>query len=148
MWAWSACAEFRGRQERVRFFSLCFGLPRRGPAIARCRFRHHHHTPSTLSKMATPRKSSKKASKSVSQSKKAGLVFPVGRVGSMLRKGRYAGRVSRSAAVFLAASLEFLVAETLDLACKSVLQRGKSKRITPRALTLAVRHDADLGELL
>eukprot|EP00343_Euplotes_focardii_P009104 CAMPEP_0205824186 /NCGR_PEP_ID=MMETSP0206-20130828/19860_1 /ASSEMBLY_ACC=CAM_ASM_000279 /TAXON_ID=36767 /ORGANISM="Euplotes focardii, Strain TN1" /LENGTH=41 /DNA_ID= /DNA_START= /DNA_END= /DNA_ORIENTATION= len=40
--------------------------------------------------MATPRKASKKVSKSTSQSKKAGLVFPVGRVGTALRKGRYA----------------------------------------------------------
>jgi len=29
-----------------------------------------------------------------------------------------------------------------------MLQRNKGKRITPRALTLAVRHDADLGALL
>ena len=100
--------------------------------------------------MATPKKSSRKAasSKTVSQSKRAGLVFPVGRVGSMLRKGRYAARVSRSAAVMTAAVLEYLVAEVLDLAAKAVVQRNKGNRVTPRALTLAVRHDADLGALL
>ena len=45
--------------------------------------------------MATPRKAAKKASskKSGSQSKKAGLIFPVGRVGSLLRRGQYARRV-------------------------------------------------------
>jgi histone H2A len=104
--------------------------------------------------MATPSKksvSSKKGTKSagsVSQSKRAGLIFPVGRIGSMLRKGRYAARVSSSAAVYLAAVLEYTVAEILELSAKAVLQRGKAKRITPRALTLAIRHDADLGTLL
>jgi histone H2A len=100
--------------------------------------------------MATPSKKNvrKSAKKSVSQSKRAGLIFPVGRVASQLRKGRYAARVSSSAAVYLAAVLEYTVAEILELSAKAVLQRGKSKRITPRALTLAVRHDADLGTLL
>ena len=98
--------------------------------------------------MATPRKVSKKSTKSTSQSKKAGLVFPVGKIGTALRKGRYAPRVSKSAAVFAASTLEFLTSEVLEVAAKAVLQRGKSKRITPRALTLAVRHDADLGALL
>ena len=99
--------------------------------------------------MATPKKTSRKSSgKSVSQSKRAGLIMPVGRIGSMLRKGRYAPRVSRSASVFLSAVLEYVVAEVLELSAKAVLQRGKAKRITPRALTLAVRHDADLGLLL
>jgi histone H2A len=100
--------------------------------------------------MATPSKKStrKASSKSVSQSKRAGLVLPVGRIASMLRKGRYAARVSSSAATYLTAVLEYLVSETLDLSAKAVIQRNKGKRITPRALTLAVRHDADLGALL
>ena len=103
--------------------------------------------------MATPSKKSAVGKKggragAVSQSKRAGLIFPVGRIGSQLRKGRYAARVSRSAAVYLAAVLEYTVAEILELSAKAVLQRGKAKRITPRALTLAIRHDADLGTLL
>jgi hypothetical protein len=55
--------------------------------------------------MATPsKKSARKASgKTVSQSKRAGLVFPVGRIASLLRKGRYAARVSSSAATYLTA---------------------------------------------
>ena len=97
--------------------------------------------------MATPRKAGKKGGKSTGgASKKAGLTFPVGRIGSLLRKGRYAKRVSQGAAVFLTAALEYLTAETLELASKTVAKG--SKRITPRALTLAIRHDADLGALL
>merc|ERR1712000_531395 len=94
--------------------------------------------------MATPRKSAKKSVKK--SSNKSGLTFPAGRVGSMLRKGRFSRRVSRGAAVFLAATLEYLTAETLELASKTVAKG--SRRITPRALTLAIRHDADLGSLL
>ena len=90
--------------------------------------------------MATPRKS-KKSSKKTS---KSNLIFPVGRIGTMLRKGRYSKRVSRGAATFLAASLEYLVGEALELSSKTV----KGNRITPRAINLAVRHDADLGSLL
>lgn len=92
--------------------------------------------------MATPRKSAKKVSKK--SASKSSLIFPVGRIGTMLRKGRYSKRVSRGAATFLAASLEFLTSEVVELASKTV----KGKRITPRAINLAVRHDADLGALL
>ena len=55
--------------------------------------------------MATPKssKSSKSSSKGSgkSQSAKAGLIFPVGRIGSMLRKGRYTKRVAAAAPVLV-----------------------------------------------
>ena len=99
--------------------------------------------------MATPKRSPKSAKKGSkkggNKSAKAGLIFPVGRVGSLLRKGRYARRVGAAASVYTAAVLEYLTAELLELSAKSA--KGK-KRITPRAITLAVRHDKDLGELL
>lgn len=49
--------------------------------------------------------------KAVSKSVKAGLQFPVGRVGRFLKKGRYAQRTGTGAPVFLAAVLEYLAAE-------------------------------------
>ena len=52
-----------------------------------------------------------KATKSVSRSSKAGLQFPVGRIGRYLKKGRYAQRVGSGAPVYLAAVLEYLAAE-------------------------------------
>ena len=101
--------------------------------------------------MATPKssKSSKSSSKGSgkSQSSKAGLIFPVGRIGSMLRKGRYTKRVAAAAPVYLAAVLEYLTAELLELSGK-VAGQQKKKRITPRAVTLAVRHDDELSQLL
>jgi histone H2A len=82
-------------------------------------------------------------------SAKAGLLFPAGRVGSLLRKGRYARRVSASAAVYATAVLEYLTSELLELSVKALAANKKgSKRLTPRALTLAVRLDEDLGSLL
>lgn len=104
--------------------------------------------------MATPKKAvaksaGKRTGAKKSQSAKAGLVFPVGRIGRLLRKGHYAARVSPAAAVYLAATLEYLTSELVELASKVAVESkatGK-KRITPRALTLAVRKDADLSVL-
>lgn len=103
--------------------------------------------------MATPKSASKKraaaAKKGGSRSAKAGLIFPIGRVGTLLRRGQYARRVGASSAVYLAAVLEYLTAELLELTVKAASQqKNKSKRLSPRTLTLAVRHDDDLGALL
>lgn len=101
--------------------------------------------------MATPKVSKKRAAAKTggNRSAKAGLIFPVGRVGSLLRRGQYARRVGASSAVYLAAVLEYLTAELLELSAKTVQgQKKPAKRITPRAMTLAVRHDEDLGALL
>jgi histone H2A len=100
-------------------------------------------------KMATPKQAKKrsaggKARKSVSA--KAGLIFPVGRVGSLLRRGQYARRVGASGAVYLAAVLEYLTAELLELTVKAT--KDVKKRLNPRTLCLAVRHDDELGALL
>ncbi|EPY25566.1 histone H2A [Strigomonas culicis] len=106
-------------------------------------------TTTTTTKMATPRSAKKAARKSGSKSAKAGLIFPVGRVGSLLRKGQYARRVSASGALYLSATLEYLTAELLELTVKAAAQSGKKvRRLSPRTLTLAVRHDDDIGSLL
>ena len=100
--------------------------------------------------MASQKISSKKSSavkKSNSTSKKAGLIFPVGRIRSMLKKGRYTKRVGAAAPVYLTAVLEYLTAELLEISGKVAAQH-KKKRITPRAVTLAVRHDEELSQLL
>ena len=102
--------------------------------------------------MATPKKSTPKVAKKKAAPKKGnktGLIFPVGRCGGLLKRGRYAKRVARSSAVYMAAVLEYLTTELLELSCKSHLaMKKKSKRLSPRAVTLAVRHDQELGQLL
>merc|ERR1712055_1009396 len=81
-----------------------------------------------------------------SKSKRACLVMPVAKVLAGLKKGRYAPRVRVDAAVYLAATLEYLVAEVLELAgnCSKYMKR---KRIIPRHIQMTFLHDSELGEL-
>jgi histone H2A len=89
----------------------------------------------------------KAAKKAVSRSAKAGLQFPVGRIARFLKKGRYAERVGAGAPVYLAAVLEYLAAELLELAGNAA-RDNKKNRIIPRHLQLAIRNDEELGKLL
>ncbi|CAA7267264.1 hypothetical protein NLJ89_g3839 [Agrocybe chaxingu] len=86
-------------------------------------------------------------SKSQSRSAKAGLQFPVGRVHRLLKKGNYAQRVGAGAPVYLAAVLEYLAAEILELAGNAA-RDNKKQRIVPRHLQLAIRNDEELQKLL
>jgi histone H2A len=85
-------------------------------------------------------------SKSTSRSAKAGLQFPVGRIHRLLRKGNYAQRIGAGAPVYLAAVLEYLSAEILELAGNAARDNKKS-RIIPRHLQLAIRNDEELNKL-
>ncbi|XP_077119096.1 histone H2A type 1-like [Ranitomeya variabilis] len=85
--------------------------------------------------------------KAKTRSSRAGLQFPVGRVHRLLRKGNYAERVGACAPVYLAAVLEYLTAEILELAGNAA-RDNKKTRIIPRHLQLAVRNDEELNRLL
>ncbi|XP_062262290.1 histone H2AX-like [Platichthys flesus] len=89
----------------------------------------------------------KARAKAKTRSSRAGLQFPVGRVHRLLRKGNYAHRVGAGAPVYLAAVLEYLTAEILELAGNAARDNKKS-RIIPRHLQLAVRNDEELNKLL
>ncbi|XP_035171959.1 histone H2A-beta, sperm-like [Oxyura jamaicensis] len=86
---------------------------------------------------ATPRKT---------KSALAGLQFPVGRVYRLLKRGGYADRVGPGSAIYLAAVLEYLTAEILELAGNAARENKKS-RILPRHIQLAVRNDEELNKL-
>ena len=82
-----------------------------------------------------------------SRSARAGLQFPVGRIHRLLKKGNYAGRIGAGASVYLAAVMEYLTAEVLELAGNAARDNKKS-RINPRHLQLAVRNDEELNKML
>jgi histone H2A len=85
--------------------------------------------------------------KSVSRSAKAGIQFPIGRIARFLKKGKYAERVGSGAPVYVAAVLEYLAAEVLELAGNAAKDNKKS-RIIPRHIQLAVRNDEELNKLM
>merc|ERR1719504_188300 len=89
----------------------------------------------------------KTAARPVSRAAKAGLQFPVGRIARFLKRGRYTERVGAGAPVYLAAVLEYLAAEVLELAGNAAKDHKKS-RINPRHILLAVRNDEELNKML
>ena len=100
-----------------------------------------------LNTMTGRGKGKAQGTKSKSRSSRAGLQFPVGRIHRLLRKGNYAERVGAGAPVYLAAVLEYLSAEILELAGNAA-RDNKKTRIIPRHLQLAVRNDEELNKLL
>ena len=89
-----------------------------------------------------------KGGKNMSRSARAGLQFPVGRISRKLRatlSGRQ--RLGGGAPVYMAAVLEYLSAEVLELAGNAA-RDYKKKRIDNRHINMAIREDAELGRLL
>ena len=85
--------------------------------------------------------------KAKSRSTRAGLQFPVGRIHRYLRKGNYAKQIGSGAPVYLAAVMEYLTAEILELAGNAA-RDNKKMRVIPRHLQLAIRNDEELNVLL
>ena len=71
------------------------------------------------------------ATKVISKSAKAGLQFPVGRIARFMKQGRFSQRIGAGAPVYLAAVLEYLAAEVLELAGNAA-RDNKKTRIVPR----------------
>jgi histone H2A len=88
-----------------------------------------------------------KGGKSKSRSSRAGLQFPVGRVHRFLKQGRFGKRIGAGAPVYLAAVMEYLSAEILELAGNAA-RDNKRTRIIPRHIQLAARNDEELNKLL
>ena len=81
------------------------------------------------------------------RSLKAGLQFPVGRISRFMKQGKYAERIGAGAPVYLAAVLEYLAAEVLELAGNAA-KDNKKTRIVPRHIQLAIRNDEELNKMM
>eukprot|EP00497_Spongosphaera_streptacantha_P002490 TRINITY_DN308_c0_g3_i5.p1 TRINITY_DN308_c0_g3~~TRINITY_DN308_c0_g3_i5.p1 ORF type:complete len:109 (+),score=21.38 TRINITY_DN308_c0_g3_i5:81-407(+) len=86
-------------------------------------------------------------SSQLSRSQRAGVTFPVGRIARFLKQGGYTKRVGAGAPVYMAAVLEYIVAEVLELAGNAA-KDNKKNRIVPRFIQLAVRNDDELNTFL
>ena len=85
--------------------------------------------------------------KKMTKSVRAGLQFPVGRVHRLLKRGNYSKRTGSGAGIYMAAVMEYLAAEILELAGNAA-RDNKKTRIIPRHLQLAIRNDEELNKLL
>lgn len=83
----------------------------------------------------------------LSRSSRAGVIFPVGRMMRYLRNGTHKYRIGMGAPVYMAAVIEYLAAEILELAGNAA-RDNKKGRITPRHIKLAVANDEELNQLL
>lgn len=82
-----------------------------------------------------------------SVTQRAGILVSVSRVGRLLRTASVSKRQGPSAAIFIAAVLEYLLKEILDVAARLSIEL-KKVRITNRNILLAVRTNSDLNSLL
>ncbi|XP_045573370.1 core histone macro-H2A.1 isoform X5 [Salmo salar] len=102
--------------------------------------------PHTGSDTMSSRGGKKKTTK-MSRSTKAGVIFPVGRMLRYIKKGLPKYRVGVGAPVYMAAVLEYLTAEILELAGNAA-RDNKKGRVTPRHILLAIANDEELNQLL
>eukprot|EP00347_Sterkiella_histriomuscorum_P000607 403375194 len=78
---------------------------------------------------------------------KAGLHFSISRTAKYMKQGRYAERIGGGAPVYLAACMQYVCAEIIELAGSQVEQE-KKQRIAPRHVMLAIMKDPELCKML
>jgi histone H3/H4 len=83
--------------------------------------------------------------KRVPNTRKAGLMFPVGRARRCLRDA--APRVSNGAAVALAAVTEYLIAELIEGPC-GLTRDAKKQRLAARFIRAGIAEDEEMANFL
>lgn len=78
--------------------------------------------------------------------------FSVSKLAKFAKNGRFADRIGAGVPVYLAAVLEYIVCEILELAelkmKEEKTKKNKSSRITPRHLMLAIQTDPELSRFI
>ncbi len=85
-----------------------------------------------------------KMAKPTTKEARAGLQFSVSRTERFFNI--YRRKVQLNAKVFMAAALEYIIAEVLEVA-GNITNDNKKKQITPRHINLAIRKDTELNRL-
>ena len=80
-------------------------------------------------------------------STRAGLLFATPKILKLMKRERLAGGIGKRPAIVVAAAMEYICQEILELSGDIVLQ-GKRKRITPRQIMLAISGDDELHKLV
>ncbi len=78
--------------------------------------------------------------------KRLGLAWGVGRTASALRKGRFSDRFGKGAAIFMAAVLQYLTSELLEMAGDHAHEKKKTL-IQPKNIMHVIRNDDELSKL-
>jgi len=104
------------------------------------------HAVSEGTKALTRKMSADGSSVNVSKmSRMAGILFPIARVENIIRDN-YKGRIGAGTAVYLAAVLEYISAEILELTGNATVD-NKEKTLKSRYLMLAIKNDEELKKL-
>lgn len=88
----------------------------------------------------------RKRSKAVARGTRAGLSLSVARVRSRMREGLYAKKYGGNTDLYVAAVVEYILDEVIAGAAL-ITRSSKRKALTPQAIQLCVRRDADLSAL-
>ena len=78
---------------------------------------------------------------------KKGSTFSLGRMASYCKHGKYAERIAAGTPIYMAAVLEYLCFEILELATAEAIKEHK-KRINPTHVMMAIRNDPELSKLV
>lgn len=81
------------------------------------------------------------------RSSRAGLLFPVGRIKRKLKEMLVSTRIGVGSSVYMAAILEYLTAELLEIAGNEAKRQNK-KRITPLAIKKSLKADEEMDKML
>ena len=74
--------------------------------------------------------------------------FSISKIAKFCKHGRFCDRIGAGAPVYVAAVLEYITAEVLELAnvkCQEEKSKKAKQRITPRHLMLAIKGDPELS---